>query len=222
MMRRAAATPVRWTTSGAIWAGGIPISVSVSANRVSRATTTISPAQARPSPPAIAAPWTSMIVTCGSSLTAWNSLPASRLNAATSSCMASPSTIERKPLMSPPAQNTSPLPRNVTPRMVRSSRTASTTAARSSAMSAESAFRASGRFSHMVSHPSSRSSRSVAVSGRLRMHHPPRPKSIQEQLPSDRLNTIDDGRKTALDICHCLYPFAGTCVTDVDRFRCVA
>ncbi len=142
--RRAWVKPTRSVTNGAICAGGIPKLVSLRRNFASAVTSVTSATQARPKPPPMAAPSTKAITTCGCSLSLIMTSPKARLLLATSSasivCIP-----DLNPLISPPAQNTPPLPLSTRVRIERSGAMASSTATNSSVISALSAFFASGR-----------------------------------------------------------------------------
>ena len=153
IIRRAVGRPTRATTKGAICAGGMPSIVSVRENFASSVPRITSPQHIRPSPPAIAAPSTIQITTCGISFIASMTSPILRFMAATSVWVTPGACMALKLFKSPPEQKMPFLPRRVIPRILRSSRTASMTAKRSVIMASPIAFLFFGLSSQRVNHP---------------------------------------------------------------------
>ena len=156
-------------TKGEICAGVNPIIVSVKEKRVSLCVIIKSPLQARPRPPAMAAPSTTITVTCGKAFIDSKKFPAATLNRITSSFFDFPSNMDLIAFKSAPAQNTPSLPRKVIPRTERSSRTELKTLLKSSIISLVRALRLLGRFNQIVSQPFERSNIRFFVCGRLVM-----------------------------------------------------
>ena len=154
-------------TKGEICAGVNPIIVSVKENRVSLCVIIKSPLQARPRPPAMAAPSITITVTCGKVFIDSKKFPAAILNRITSSFFGFPSRLDFIAFKSAPAQNIPSLPRKVIPRTDRSSRTDLKTLLKSSIISLVRALRLLGRFNQIVSQPFEMSNSRFFVCGRL-------------------------------------------------------